>query len=378
MSDSSASKGTVYGGMHAGAPTDEEAIAFLTDIVSLYSPSGEEGEVARSIVQTMERLGFEAQIDAVGNAVGHLGRGKRQIVLLGHIDTVPGNIPVRHEGSLLYGRGTVDAKGPFAAFVIAAARAATILGDALADLRITVIGAVEEEAATSAGAYYALEHYHPAYCIIGEPSGWNRITLGYKGRLLIDYVLERSLSHTAGQERGACEQAVDFWLQVVRWAEEYNRNREQRFDTVDPSLRTICTAADGFQERVEMTVGLRLPLDIDVEALKAEMQERWRGNARLTTYAYEQPFRADKRNALTSAFLSAIRAEGGKPAFVTKTGTSDMNVVGPVWGCPIVAYGPGDSTLDHTPTEHIDVQEYLQAIRVLTRVLQRMATDDRE
>ena len=39
-----------------------------------------------------------------------------------------------------------------------------------------------------------------------------------------------------------------------------------------------------------------------------------------------------------------------------------MNVVGPVWGCPIVAYGPGDSSLDHTPEERIDLGEYLRAV----------------
>ena len=50
----------------------------------------------------------------------------RTIVLLGHIDTVPGNIPVRIEstadGDVLYGRGSVDAKGPLATFVAAGAR----------------------------------------------------------------------------------------------------------------------------------------------------------------------------------------------------------------------------------------------------------------
>ena len=46
-----------------------------------------------------------------------------------------------------------------------------------------------------------------------------------------------------------------------------------------------------------------------------------------------------------------------------------MNVVGPAWNCPIVAYGPGDSSLDHTPNEHLDLAEYRQAIAILTRVL---------
>ncbi len=58
------------------------------------------------------------------------------------------------------------------------------------------------------------------------------------------------------------------------------------------------------------------------------------------------------------------------PRFLYKTGTADMNVVGPRWNCPILAYGPGDSALDHTPDEHIDLDEYLQAIDVLTRVLE--------
>jgi LysW-gamma-L-lysine carboxypeptidase len=43
-------------------------------------------------------------------------------------------------------------------------------------------------------------------------------------------------------------------------------------------------------------------------------------------------------------------------------------VVGPVWNCPIVAYGPGDSRLDHTPNEHIDIAGYLQAIAILARI----------
>jgi LysW-gamma-L-lysine carboxypeptidase len=40
-----------------------------------------------------------------------------------------------------------------------------------------------------------------------------------------------------------------------------------------------------------------------------------------------------------------------------------------VWQCPAVAYGPGDSDLDHTPQEHILISEYQRAIRVLAEVL---------
>ncbi|MCY4526405.1 MAG: M20/M25/M40 family metallo-hydrolase, partial [Anaerolineaceae bacterium] len=78
-------------------------------------------------------------------------------------------------------------------------------------------------------------------------------------------------------------------------------------------------------------------------------------------------------NSLSRAFRRAIRRHGGQPRFVTKTGTSDMNLVAPVWNCPIVAYGPGDSALDHTPDEHVDLDEYLRSIGILVTAIESLA-----
>jgi LysW-gamma-L-lysine carboxypeptidase len=95
----------------------------------------------------------------------------------------------------------------------------------------------------------------------------------------------------------------------------------------------------------------------------------------LTFSGAEVAFRAAKNTALVRAFLTAIRQQGGRVRFVLKTGTSDMNVVGPVWGCPIVAYGPGDSALDHTPDERISTSEYLQSIEILKSMLHTLMND---
>jgi LysW-gamma-L-lysine carboxypeptidase len=55
---------------------------------------------------------------------------------------------------------------------------------------------------------------------------------------------------------------------------------------------------------------------------------------------------------------------------VLKTGTSDMNVVAPGWpGTAIVAYGPGDSSLDHTPHEHLELGDLYRSIAVLQQAL---------
>ena len=96
----------------------------------------------------------------------------------------------------------------------------------------------------------------------------------------------------------------------------------------------------------------------------------------LTFSGGERAHQAAKNSSLVRAFLPAIRERGGSPRFVVKPGTSDMNVVGPAWGCPILAYGPGDSALDHTPEEQIDLDEYRTAIIVLTSALARLMDEE--
>jgi len=46
-----------------------------------------------------------------------------------------------------------------------------------------------------------------------------------------------------------------------------------------------------------------------------------------------------------------------------------LNIVAPVWKCPAVVYGPGDSSLDHTPNEHIALDDYAKAVFVLANAL---------
>jgi LysW-gamma-L-lysine carboxypeptidase len=312
-------------------PGDERADALLQGLVEHDSPSRQEKAAVHYLVDQMRDLGFQATVDGAGNAVGETGRGERTIVLLGHIDTVPGKIDVRRERNLLYGRGTVDAKGPLCAFVVAASRAGHQAGK-----RIIVVGAVEEEAATSKGARYLLDRLSPETVIIGEPSGWDRVTVGYKGRLLADYTHRQAMGHTAGPEQRACEQAVAFWQHVVEYAERWNAGRERVFSQLTPSLRSICSTDDGLEESAAMTVGFRLPPGIEIAKLQQALVEMAQ-HAQVRLYGQEAAFRASKNNALVRAFLQAIRAQGGQPAFQVKSGTSDMNVVGPVWRCSILA-----------------------------------------
>src|SRR5215212_9967305 len=198
--------------------TDFNPVSLLEQALRIPSVCGEERAVADYFVGHMRALGFQSYVDDAGNAIGEIGEGPT-IVLLGHIDTVPGMVPVRIENGKLYGRGAVDAKGPFAVFVAAAAR--LIVRGELPG-RFVLIGAVEEEAASSKGAHYVVDRYAPSACVIGEPSGWDRLTLGYKGRLLIEGRWEQPMAHTAGREVAVAERAVAFWYSVAAYCAEHN------------------------------------------------------------------------------------------------------------------------------------------------------------
>jgi LysW-gamma-L-lysine carboxypeptidase len=338
-----------------------EPLALLEGLLAEYSPPAHESGAVNYLVRAMRALGFEAGIDGGGNAVGSLGNGTEEILLLGHIDTVPGFITVE-----LHGRGSVDAKGPLATFVAAAARAGV-----LPDWKLTVVGAVGEES-NSPGARYVREHYTPAkMVIIGEPSRWDRVTLGYKGSLWLGYRLREPMAHTAARTVSACDQAIAFWNHLQAFANTWNAGRAKVFDQLTPSLRGMHSESDGFQDTASLSINLRLPPGLDCAMLIEELREMGAA-ASLEVEDCTPAYRSEKNNALVRAFLPAIRQAGGQPGFVFKTGTSDMNILGPAWGCPIVAYGPGDSNLDHTPEEHILVSEYLKGIEVLSSALTRI------
>jgi LysW-gamma-L-lysine carboxypeptidase len=347
-----------------------DELNFLEALLSIPSPSGEEDAVAAYLLRKMTTFGFQAHRDEVGNVVGTVGdpEAEREIVLLGHMDTVPGLIPLREEAGRLYGRGAVDAKGSLAAFVTAAAR----FGPHLRCARLVVIGAVEEEAHGRGARHLARTMPAPFCTIIGEPSAWEGITIGYKGMLSLDYRGLQPTAHSAGEQPGPAEKAVALWNRLMLYAEEHNGGQSGRFHTIDPALREFCTFSEGLNEGVNMNIVVRLPPGLDAAALEQEIRS-WCNGAHLKFYPSDPPFETCKNSPVVRAMLRAIRAEGGRPRFKLKTGTSDMNIVGPAWGCPIIAYGPGDSSLDHTPYEHIEIEEYLRAIDVVEGALQTLA-----
>jgi LysW-gamma-L-lysine carboxypeptidase len=342
---------------------DLDPVALLHGMLAIPSPSGAETTLAWFLRDHLHAAGLSARVDDVGNLVLRTGTGAGPtVLLLGHLDTVSddiaGPVPVRRQHGVLHGRGAVDAKSPLAAMLCAASARRAFPGTLL------VVGAVGEETEESPGAWHLTRTLAaPHVVVIGEPSGWSGITLGYKGQLVVEYEVTCPSAHSAHPGVKAAHLATEFWQAVA-----------ERFPAIDPGEglfhHTTATLlrATGTITHAQLRVDLRTAPGTDPDGLLAWLAERAHpGKVRATSSV---PAVLGRRSTpLARAFAAAVREHGGTPTFKVKTGTSDMNVVAGSWPVPMVAYGPGDSTLDHAPNEQVSEREYLRGIQVLGSAL---------
>ena len=360
------------------------SVRFLTNLLGIYSPSGEEQDIANFLAAEMKKMGFDVGIDMIGNVIGVIGSGEPVILLCGHMDTVAGHMPLRIEEGKIYARGAVDAKGPLAAMVmgaLAASKEPTFKGKIL-------IASVVEEEATSRGVRHLLtQSINADYAIFGEPSGVENITIGYKGQLQLKVTVKTETGHssTPWLYDNALEKAYELW-EKIRTA--------CTFPSIEPqetpfTVITVCLVrmVGGRGNSVipfeaEMNLDVRVPIQFTTTQVYDKMMKIIASyqNANPQVFVKVQvtdtvePFEANKASPLVHALSSSVRKVLNKPAtLLRKTGTGDMNILGKSMNLPIVTYGPGDGHLDHTIDEHIEINEYLQAIDVYKETILKIA-----
>lgn len=340
----------------------DRPVALLSRMLEIDSVTGNEAELAGYLAGRMRELGFRSHLDDVGNAVGTIGDEDGPVImLLGHLDTVPGRLPVHTSDGVLHGRGAVDAKGPLATMVWAAAHAAGGCG-----ARLVVVGAVGEEG-LSPGARHLLTGPAPDAVVIGEPSGARDVVIGYKGVVRLVFDVERPRTHTSSPAPKATEAAVELWHDLREHLAGLHQGG-RLFDRAIPCLDELA----GDITRARARVSCRVPPGFDTPAFLSWLDKR-AGEDTVTVVEDLPAIRSSRADPVAQALCGAVRRRGGSPTVKVKLGTSDMNVVGPRWRVPVAAYGPGDARLDHTDDERLPLADYLFAIGVLTDAIQDLA-----
>jgi LysW-gamma-L-lysine carboxypeptidase len=349
-------------------------------MLEIYSPSGKEEDISNFLAKEMENLGFHVRKDDAGNVFGEIGQGKPVILLCGHMDTVSGYIAVREKNNKLYGRGAVDAKGPLAAMIVAL----YMLAKEGITNRVIVAGVVEEEGTSKGVKQLIKDDISPDYVIFGEPSGVEKITIGYKGSMRLKIMCETKTGHSAAPWlfENAIEKAFEIWREIQK-LHLLQEKLESRFYSITSCLIKMQggKTTSMVPYKCNMYLDIRVPPQFTSEKVFDEISNVIRlyqtANPKVLVKVKVEdmtdPFEVDRHSPLVRALSSSIRKVKGKPAtLLRKTGTGDMNVLGRAMNIPIVTYGPGDSSLGHTPTEKIDIQEYLDSIQVYQEAIKKL------
>jgi len=362
-------------------------------------PRQEEGTV-RALEEYLRGRGVPTTLtevlDGRPNLVATLeGRAPgRHLLLCGHTDTVPPNtgsgtdvFSGRIEGGRMYGRGTVDMKGPLAA-----------MAGALADLhssgglpagRITLAAVIDEELESLGAEALIMSGFKADGAIVGEPSE-NRAAVGHKGLEWLEARFFGKAVHGSVREEGvdAIAAAAHFvWLVENELVPELERNPDP---VLGPSAINLGTIHGGQQpsmvaaecrvqvdrrwvstETIEQVFGGLETLLTKVRAarpgLRTELARMPEGMATML----HGPLVIDPGHPLVGAARTALAVEGRDSTPAVFKAWTDGALLSREAGIPTLVWGPGELKLAHSAEESIAVEEVLAAARLYAAAARR-------
>jgi [amino group carrier protein]-lysine/ornithine hydrolase len=353
------------------------AIELLKRALEIYTPSRSEAQLANLIKEKcLDDLGFEkVNIDSVGNVIATKGNGTPRILLCGHMDTVPGQIPVRIDSGFLFGRGASDAKAPLISMLLACSEFKQ---------RGTIIfaGVVDEEGNATGIKELVKNNLSIDYAIFGEPSGINRITISYKGRIALKLtcdVLDSAHASAPWLSKNSIEEVFEVWkLLSAEISAKYDKT-DNKSKSVSLSLTEISggSSHNVTPQKCKVTIDIRVPNGVKCLEILNHLDTSIRNISEMRkvkiTYRIEdmtEAFEADHSSPLVRALsLSILDVCKVRSVLLRKTGTGDMNVLGNSLNIPVVTYGPGEPHVSHSKDERVEVQSYLTSIEIYNRAL---------
>lgn len=335
-----------------------ESARLLANLVAIRSETWQEAPAARMLVETLPRFGWNGvHLDGAGNVVARRGKGKKELLLLTHIDTVPGGPEILITDEIIRGRGSVDAKGPCCAM-----SAAGGIVEIPEDWRLTLVAAVGEEI-DSRGARFRIPLHSPAACVIGEPTGSNGIALSYRGRILFRLRANDPGAHRSGSP-GPMTAVVKAAAEIIDITHKMGEGYSIAVQEME--------GREAGARYADVMIDLRTPMGAEKSDLEIMLAETAAvHDVELEIIEYVPPYGVHKSDHVIRSFRNAIRESGASPRVLAKRGTCDLNVVSP-WACSMGAYGPGDSHYDHSADEQIPVAEFLKGVEVLKLALPRI------
>ncbi|MBY9007123.1 MAG: M20/M25/M40 family metallo-hydrolase [Candidatus Lokiarchaeota archaeon] len=371
----------------------DDPVEFLRKCINYYSPSGKEEKYAKFLADFLKEHNFKVKFDKVGNLIAEKGYGRPVILFSSHMDTIPGELPIIEKEGKIYGRGAVDCKSSLAAMVYAIAHydfSQENIG------KIIFAGIVREETEVIGIKELTKSDIKPDYAIFGEPTTINQICIGYKGRLCIGYKISTEMGHIACSwlYSNAIEIGLKIWeivkINCQELSEKYciKSSNTKYFDQIIPNL-TVISGGDLTNcnpYKCILNIDIRYPPSITSEKILNKIREKiikyketeLNGEEREIQIEEEilsqvEGFEIKKDDTIIGALRWAIfKTINKKPILIKKTGTTFINTIGIHYQIPSITYGSGNPRLEHTDKEFVEIEEYLDSIKIYKKFLNKL------
>lgn len=291
------------------------------------NPPGNEYLTKDILLKSLRRLG--AKVAIFGNRkrpniLGEIGKGKPSIAIIAHMDVVPPGEGWRShpfkplvQTGRIYGRGTADNKGPYAASW-AAVKAAVEYG--LPRKGKIILGAVsDEERGSGEGIKLLLKKgFHPNSCLIPDGGKINQAIIGEKGMLWVKLESRGRQAHGSSPSRGtnAIEKLSKFIFHLRN--SDFGKSYHPRFTKATLNWGEVKggEAPNIVPGRCEATLDIRYPLGLTkndiLRRIQEEIQEFGRENSnsdiRIKEILLEtKPHLVRENSKVVRAFLKAAR-----------------------------------------------------------------------
>ncbi len=330
------------------------AAELLLRLLRIYSPTLNEDEAVNALMRYASReLGFKCWRDGAGNLIAKHGDGEPKIALVGHIDTVEGDLPVKYDGEIIKGRGAVDAKGPLSSAFIGASHIKELLPSGT----VYVIAVVGEEGCSRGAKELIKDGWRFHHLIILEPTNTYKVVVEYRGTASVEVKCSGGGGHAATPwvGRSACSElcSIDSKLRGVCRDASTCRN--------SPTAAVVEIKCGGewnvLPREGKAVINVRVPFGFTKESIVEFLNPLIPPTCLTSIVSYTPPVKVHASNPAPRALTRALLTLGLKPSLARKFGTSDMNLLYGKVADDVAAYGPGKSELSHTSMEEVSVEE---------------------
>ncbi len=378
----------------------EDTSAILRDLVGIKSVFPEEGGLARQMQSRLRREGFSTRLEKVQpgrfNLFAEKGNTGKALLFYGHLDTVPiygkwssDPLKLTERKGRLYGLGACDMKGGISAALSAARNAG--------QRKIKMLFCVDEEN-ISRGAWHAVSNNRNWFSdvsmiISGDAAvsdrlsgGASTMTLGRRGRTVIDLEIKGLSSHGSSPERGVS--AIDEAAKIIGNLKGFKLRRHPNLGSEAIFVREVFGASTSLAipdtARLELDVQMVPPSTVSDAKARAEefirslqargiLDERTRITISVhkRDTPYMQPFATSPKAPMVKKALAIMEKEFGKPQINYSNSVADDNVFANELGIPVIGIAPAGG-MEHTANEWISKKSLEDVARLYSVLLESL------